>query len=108
MQCKISISPAEKTTHGHSHILCDKREVVTPFEFKAVSDVIAEIRRLAQTSGHETVTCYAHLPRGERKPRGWDAALKTVQYIDAAPVHEPLSEDDLGDDPLGDWHGENR
>lgn len=78
----VTLSPAKITDGGVSHMLFDPRAVKTPITASSFDALETEVRALAQTHFPvEHVVVYVGLPRGERKPNGFDAATRKFQTI---------------------------
>lgn len=78
----ITLSPAEIKDGDVSHMLFDPRAVKTPIIASSFDALETEVRALAQTHFPvEHVVVYVGLPRGARKPNGFDAATRKFQTI---------------------------
>lgn len=82
----VSFNPAEKQGWGGYTISFDMTTSNPVHRVKASSlpDLERDVRELARQYGR-TCSPYVRLPRGERKPAGFDAWSKTVNIIDFVP-----------------------
>lgn len=82
----VQLTPCEFTERANgietmSFLLFDERAKTYPVTFRKLDELTEECRRLVREEFKMDAACYVRLPRGERKPPGFDAATRTVQTI---------------------------
>lgn len=81
MDFKVQLSPAQKTPYGFSQVLLDPRSKTYPVSAGSVSSLVEMVRELAVLYG-ESCSAYVIVPKGARKPPGFDKAMKGLEFIE--------------------------
>lgn len=78
----ITLSPAEIKNGGVSHMLYDPRAVKEVVTADTLGSLESRVRTLAaERFPTDHVVVYVGLPRGQRKPNGFEAARNRFQTI---------------------------
>ena len=87
IECTLRYRKAEKTDGGWSYFPMDNPIRTDTVTLTTIDDLATKVRDAVTEIGHHC-SVYATLPRGTRKPNGWDKATEAIQFV---PYHGPAA-----------------
>ena len=80
IECTLVYKKAEKTDGGWSYFPMDEPVRKDPVTLASLADLAPKVKAAVAEIGHHC-SVYALLPRGIRRPNGWDKATHAIQFV---------------------------
>jgi len=80
IECTLAYKKAEKTDGGWSYFPTSEPVRKDQVTLASVADLAPLAKAGVAEIGHHC-SVYASLPRGNRKPNGWDKATHAIQFV---------------------------